>query len=452
MGNRESFGSKFAVLAALAGSAIGLGNIWRFPYMVGENGGAAFIIIYRAASLLLSVPIFLAEFTIGRRSGANCFGALKVLSPGTGWKWLGVLCILTPTLILSYYAVVGGWSLHYLFKACTLGFLNSGQDGVAGSFGIFISSPYASVTAFAIYMAVSCLIVVGGVRKGIEAFSKFAIPVLFVLIIALAIYSLTIKGGAAGVEYLLKPDFSKVTASTFANAIGQSFYSISLGMGIIITYSSYVSKDENMLFSGIGTAGFDLLFALLAGFVIMPAVFAAGIAPGAGPGLIFDTLPYIFASMCKSAPVVGCTVAIFFFLSVVIAALTSSVSLIEVPVAWLIEERKLGRGAATAIVFIVTGAIGAVCALAFGPLKGCTILGHNLFDALDLFCCNFLLPVGGMLCVIFVGWKMKRSDFYDEFTNGGKLSGNAKLFPAVYFLLRYLAPVAVAIIFASNFL
>ena len=425
---KEQFGSRFAAIAALAGSAIGLGNIWRFPYMVGENGGAAFILIYIAASLLLSVPIFFAEFIIGRRSGANCFGAMNCLAPGSKWNLLGILCILTPTLILSYYAVVGGWSISYLLKSFTLAFL---------SFGSFSSSGWA-VAAFVIYLAISCLIVAGGVKKGIETFSKVSIPLLFILIVGLAIYSVTLKGGSAGIDYMLKPDWGKVSARTFVNAIGQSFYSISLGMGIIITYASYISKKENIVFSGVGTAGFDLFFAVLAGFVIMPAVFAAGIEPGSGPGLIFDTLPYIFVSMSEASPILATIVAVSFFLTVTIAALTSSVSLVEVPVAWLIEEKKMKRGSATLLVFAVTGIIGALCALNLG-----------IFDWLDKLCCNILLPIGGILCVIFVGWVMKKDDVRDEFISGG--SGSARLFGFSYFLLKYLAPVAVAVIFLSNF-
>ena len=430
--SKEQFGSRFAAITALAGSAIGLGNIWRFPYMVGENGGAAFILIYIAASLFLSVPIFFAEFIIGRKSRANCYGAMKMLAPGTAWKWLGVLCIITPTIILSYYAVVGGWSLEYLFRSFSLNF---------PSFGEFSGDPYASLTAFGIYMAISCLIVVCGVKKGIENFSKIAIPVLFVLIVGLAIYSVKLPGGKPGIDYLLKPDWSKVGAKTFVNAIGQSFYSISLGMGIIITYASYISKEENAVFSGVGTAGFDLFFALLAGFAIMPAVFAAGIEPGAGPGLIFDTLPYIFGSMSEASPIVATIVGASFFLTVAIAALTSSVSLIEVPVAWLIEECRLSRAKATLLVFVVTGIIGALCALSSG-----------IFDIFDKFSCNILLPIGGILCVVFVGWKMDKGSVREEFTNSGTLKGNSRIFGFVWFLIRFLAPAAVTVIFLSNFI
>ena len=441
---REQFGSRFAAIAALAGSAIGLGNIWRFPYMVGENGGAAFILIYIAASLFLSVPIFFAEFIIGRRSRANCYGAMNKFAPGSKWKLLGILCILTPTLILSYYAVVGGWSITYLAKSFTLSFPDS--------FGSFAASEVASTAAFAIYMAISCAIVAGGVKNGIEKFSKVSLPVLFLLIIGLAIYSVTLKGGAPGIDYMLKPDCSKVGARTFVNAIGQSFYSISLGMGIIITYASYINKKDDVIFSGVGTAGFDLFFAILAGFVIMPAVFAAGIEPGSGPGLVFYTLPFIFKSMSQASPLLATVVSVAFFLTVTIAALTSSVSLLEVPVAWLTEEKKMKRSRATALVFTVTGIIGALCSLGFGPLSNVQIFGRGIFDCFDQLCCNVLLPIGAMLCVLFVGWKLPKEDVRDEFTSGGTRSFNSGIFGAVWFILRFLAPVAITVIFLSNFI
>lgn len=432
MSNKEQFGSSFAAIAALAGSAIGLGCIWRFPYMVGENGGAAFIIIYFAASLLLCVPIFFAEFIIGRRSGANCLGAMRKLAPDSGWKWLGALCILIPTIILSYYAVVGGWSVAYLLKSCTLDF---------PSFESFSASKWASVSAFIVYMLISCLIVAGGVRKGIETFSKISIPILFILIVFLAIYALTLKGSAGGVEYLLKPDWGKVNAQTFVNALGQSFYSLSLGMGIIVTYASYISKKDDTVLYGVGTAGFTLFFAMLAGLVIMPAVFAAGIEPGSGPGLVFDSLPFIFTQLSEASPVLGTLVAVFFFLTVSIAALTSSISLIEVPVAWLIEEKGFRRWKATLLVFIVTTAVGAICAVDLG-----------FFEFLDKLCCNFLLPIGGILCVAFVGWRMSKADVLDEFSSGGIREGNKKIFRVIYFIIKYVAPVAVAVIFLSNFI
>ncbi len=447
---REHFGGRAAVIMALAGSAIGLGNIWRFPYVVGQNGGAAFVFVYILATILLSLPIFFAESVIGRRSRANCRGALATLAPGTKWHLFGLLSVITPMLIVSYYSVVGGWSLDYLYKAVTLSF-TSGSGGTEG-FGSFVSSTWEPLIAHTLFLLISIGIIFGGVRKGIGKVSKIGMPILFVLVVAIVIYAVSLPGAGKGVEYLLHPDFSKITGKTVLDAIGQSFYSLSLGMGIIITYSSYVRKEENLLATGFGTATADLLFAMLAGMAIMPAVFASGIAPESGPGLIFDTLPFIFSSMALKMPVLTSIVAILFFLTVLFAAVTSAVSLLEVGVAYLSEEFKMSRRKAGVLVFIFAWILGVICSLSFGPLADVQIFGLGLFDLLDKFCSNILLIIGGLLCVIFVGWKMKRADVYDEFTNGGTKRLNARVFNAIYFVIRYLAPIAVLMVFFSSVL
>ena len=437
---------------ALAGSAIGLGNIWRFPYVVGENGGAAFILVYVIATLLLSLPIFLGEAIIGRRSHANCRGAMERLAPGTRWKWLGYLSVLTPMIIVSYYSVVGGWSLNYLFKALTFSFVRDSEAAISSMFGGLISSVWTPILFHTVFLAASALIVMLGVKGGIERFSKICLPLLFLLIVVIAVYSVSLPGARTGVDYLLKPDFSRLTPRSCAYALGQSFYSLSLGMGIIITYSSYVRNDENLLVSGIGTAVSDLFFALLAGFAIMPAVFAAGIEPSSGAGLIFDTLPYIFHQMGETMPVLSSGAAILFFVTILFAAMTSSVSLLEVGVSYLVEEKGMKRPAACAAVFGVTWAVGILCSLSFGPLAGVKLFGEGIFDFLDKFSSNFLLTVGGLLAVLFVGWKMKKADVREEFTNAGSLKINDRCFGVFWFLIRYVAPVAIAVIFLTNFL
>ena len=450
MDKRENFGGMAAVIMALAGSAIGLGNIWRFPYVVGQNGGAAFVFVYIIATIFLSLPIFFAESVIGRRSGANCRGALARLAPGTKWHLFGLLCVITPMLIVSYYSVVGGWSLDYLFKAATLSF--TGGAGAGGGFGSFVSSVWEPLLAHTVFLLVCIGIIFGGVRKGIGKVSKIGMPILFLLIVVIVVYSLSLRGAGKGAAYLLQPDFSKLTAKTVLDAIGQSFYSLSLGMGIIITYSSYVKKSENLLVTGFGTATADLLFAMLAGMAIMPAVFAAGIAPGNGPGLIFDTLPFIFSSMGQQMPALTAIASVLFFLTVLFAAVTSAVSLLEVGVAYLTEEFKMSRIKAGILAFIFAWTLGALCSLSFGPLSGVQLFGLGIFDLLDKFCSNVLLIAGGLLCVVFVGWKMKRSDVYDEFTNSGTKRLNARLFGFIYFVIRYLAPVAVLLVFLSSVL
>ena len=452
MKQRENFGSRMAVIMAFAGSAIGLGNIWRFPYLVGQDGGAAFVIIYVIATLVISLPIFFAESVVGRRTGANCRGAFIELGKGTAWPYLGFLMVFTPLWIVSYYSVVGGWSLEYLVQALRLDFIHTSPEMMSGSFERFISRTWAPLGFHLAFLAVTVAIVALGVKSGIEKFSKICLPVLFTLVVIIAVYSLTLPDAQKGVEYLFKPDFSKLTIGTCLDALGQSFYSLSLGMGIIITYSSYVSKKENLMASGAGTAVSDLLFAILAGVAIMPAVFAAGIEPGSGPGLIFDTLPYIFAQMGLQMPWISSIAAILFFVTVLFAALTSSISLIEVGVAYLTEERGFKRGWACVFLFVVTGVLGGLCSLSFGPLADVKVFGMGFFDLFDTVASNVLLTVGGLLVVLFVGWKMPKADVFDELTNGGTKRRNVRLFNFFYFLIRYVAPVGVAVLILSNLL
>ena len=449
MKKRESFSGRAAVIMAMAGSAIGLGNIWRFPYLTGQNGGAAFIIIYIAFTLLISLPIFLAESAIGRRSGTNSRSAISALVPGRAGRWLGMLTVITPLWILSYYSVVGGWSLEYLFQACRLDFIHLGPEQVSGSFGRFVGQTWTPLLCHWGFMLATMAIVVFGVKSGIEKFSKVAIPVLFVLVVVITVYALTLPGAMKGVAYLVVPDFSKVTGHTFVDALGQSFYSLSLGMGIIVTYSSYVKKQENLMAAGLGTSVCDLLFAYLAGFAIMPAVFAAGIAPGSGPGLIFDTLPYIFAQMGLDSPVFSSAAAILFFVTILFAALTSSVSLMEVGVAYITESWGWKRSTACVALFLGCGVLGTLASLSFGPLAGVKVFGLQLFDFADSFASNGLLVVGGLLSVILAGWVMPRKALFAELTNGGTLRRNVKLFPVVLFLLRYVAPLGILAMVAS---
>jgi NSS family neurotransmitter:Na+ symporter len=290
------------------------------------------------------------------------------------------------------------------------------------------------------------------VKSGIERFNKISMPLLFVLIVAIMVYSLTLPGASAGVEYLVKPDFSKITPSAVADAMGQSFFSLSLGVGTILTYASYIKKNENILVTGLGTVGFDLLFALIAGFAIMPAVFAAGIEPGAGPGLIFETLPYIFAKMGANVPWLSSVVAVLFFVTIVFAAFTSAISMFEVGVAYLVEQRGMSRRRATLLIFGGTWLLGALCSLSFGPLADVQLFGLSIFSFCDMLTSNFLMTFGGLLFVLFVGWKMDQAAVYDEFTCGGSERFNNAVFGAFRFLLRYIAPIAIVIIFITNFL
>jgi NSS family neurotransmitter:Na+ symporter len=450
MKQREHFGSRFAVIAAMAGSAVGLGNIWRFPYILGEYGGAAFILVYMAACLVLALPIFYAESIIGRSSRSDTFGAMNKLAPGTPWRWVGLLTIISPLLLLGYYSVVGGWSVEYLFKSLSFSFTEVPAEEVPHFFGRFISSTWQPLFAHTAFMALVAGVVLGGVRNGIEKFSKLAMPALFILILVIVGYSLTLPGSFKGVEYLVKPDFSKLSADAIAAALGQAFFSLSLGVGTILTFSSYVKKEENLLVSGVGTAASDLLFAVIAAFAVIPAVFAAGLQPSGGPGLVFETLPYIFNKMGEGMPLLSTLVSSIFFVAILAAALTSAISMLEVGVAFLTDEWGMKRRSATLVLTFFCWSVGILCSLSFGPLADVKVLGLTFFDFLDHLCSDWLLPVGGLLFTTFVGWKMSKDQVRDEFTNGGTV--NTRLFDTVYFLMRYVAPVGILVVFATNLL
>mgnify|MGYP002514857216 CR=1 FL=1 len=443
---RESFGSRFGALVAMAGSAVGLGNLWRFPYLVGENGGAAFIIVYIALSFLICLPIFISEFVIGRRSQKNAFAAFRDLSGGGIWSAVGLFTIIVPLVVLSYYSVIGGWSIEYFVKSLTFSFTgNDSQTAMSTMFSSFVSNPWLPLICHTGFLLATTIIVVVGIKDGIEKFSKVMMPLLFFIVIGIAIYSLTLEGAQKGIEYLFNPDFSKINAKACAAALGQAFFSLSLGFGTIMTYASYVDKKENIMFQSTATAVSDLMFAMIAGVAIMPAVFAFGLNPQSGPGLVFETLPLVFGQMPA-----GGLVAILFFLALLVAALTSSISMLEVAVAYLVEEKKFSRIAACIVLFIICWVIGAVCSLSFGPLSHIEIGGGNLFDFFDNLSSNILMTLGSLLTVLFVGWRLKKTDVYDEFTNGGTLSRNAKLFGVLWFLIRFVCPLAIIAIFVSG--
>ena len=446
--SRESFGSRFGALVAMAGSAVGLGNLWRFPYLVGENGGAAFIIVYIALSFLICLPIFISEFVIGRRSQKNAYAAFRDLSGGGIWKGVGLFTIVVPLIVLSYYSVIGGWSIEYFLKSLTFSFTgNESQAAMNTMFTDFVSNPWIPLICHTGFLLATTMIVVVGIKDGIEKFSKVMMPMLFFIVIAIAVYSLTLPGAGKGVDYLFNPDFSKIDAKACAAALGQAFFSLSLGFGTIMTYASYVDKKENILFQSTATAVSDLMFALIAGVAIMPAVFAFGLDPQSGPGLVFETLPYVFSQMPA-----GGFVAILFFVALLVAALTSSISMLEVAVAYLVEERKFSRIGACITLFVLCWIVGALCSLSFGPLSNIQIGGRGLFDFFDNLSSNVLMTLGSLFTVLFVGWRLKKTDIYDEFTNSGTLSTNAKLFGILWFLIRYVAPVAIIVIFLTNLL
>lgn len=428
----------------MAGSAIGLGNIWRFPYMVGEHGGGAFIIAYIVCSAFIALPCFLCEAVIGKRARSGVYGSFEKLAPGSKWKWAGGISILACFVIMSYYSVVGGWSLDFLVRSLSGGLAPGRPDEAVGIFSKMASSPLESITGFLLFLMATALIVLGGIKKGIEKFTKITIPILFVLMIALVVYSLSLPGSGGGVKYIIEPDFSKLDASGWACALGQAFFSMSLGVGAVLIYSSFMKKDERILRAGVWTSVSDTFFAIISALAIMPAVFASGLEPGVGPALVYETLPYIFASMGVETPVLSAVVTTAFFLAILMAALTSSISMLDVCVEHAVEQYKCKRWMAM-LLFVVPGiALGVPCALSFGSLKGATLFGLTIFDICDFLCSNILMTLGALVFALFVGWRMKKADVQEEL--------NGPLFKVFYFMIRWVVPPAILIIFISNLL
>ncbi len=424
-GQRESFGSRFVVIMALAGSAIGLGNIWRFPYMVGKHGGGAFILVYMLCCLFVSLPVFFAEGILGKSTRLNPLGALKKVAPK--WRWAGYMGIFAAFVITSYYSVVGGWSFDYLVRSLRGGFSGLSFEESAGIFASMSSSGWECLLCFFVFLALTAVVVAFGVQKGIGNFSKVMMPLLFVMIVVIAVRSLSLPGSREALDYLFRPDFSKLDLPGIAAALGQSFFSLSLGVGCVITYASYMKESEKILPTSLWAAFFDTVFALLAGLAIMPAVFSVeGLEPGAGPSLVYETLPVIFSQMGPAVPIV-------FFLAVLIAALTSSISMYEVVVAWLVDEKKFGRMKAVITVF--------VCALALGSL--CALL-PKVFSACDFATSNIFMTLGAFVFAVVVGWKMPEKMAAEAF--------GSRIYPFVHFLVKWVAPVAIAVIAVTNLL
>ena len=441
---REQFGSSLTFIMAMAGSAIGLGNIWRFPYMVGEHGGGAFIIAYIICSVFIALPCFLCEAVIGKRARSGVYGALEKLAPGSKWKWVGGISVLACFIIICYYSVVGGWSLDFLVRSFMGGLAPGQPDEAMGVFSRMATSPLESIVGFVLFFFITALIVLGGIKKGIENFTKITIPILFVLMIAIVVYSLSLPGSGVGVKYIIEPDFSKLDASGWACALGQAFFSMSLGVGAVLLYSSFMKKDERILKSGIWTSVSDTFFAIISALAIMPAVFAAGLEPGAGPALVYETLPYIFASMGVETPVVSAVVTVAFFLAILMAALTSSISMFDVCVEHAVEQLKCKRWLAVLLFLIPGMALGVPCALSFGCLKDFKLFGLTVFDCCDFLCSNILMTLGALAFTLFVGWRMKKADVQEE------LPG--PFFRVFYFMIRWIVPPAIIIIFISNLL
>ncbi len=449
MEGRENFGSRFGALMALAGSSVGLGNIWRFPYMVGTYGGGAFIIVYLLLFFLICTPILSAEIMLGRRCRSTAYGAFRQLAPGSGWKWAGILMVITQAAIISYYSVVGGWSIEYFCRGLCFGFTSSSatKEQLDTIFGTFISSPWKPLVCHTVFLGLTALIILAGVQKGIEKFGKVMMPLLFFVVLLIVVRSATLPGAGEGYRYLFRPDFSKVTPGVCVAALGQAFFSLSAGIGTILVYGSYIHKDENIVQSSTYTAVADFVFAIIASCAIMPAVFAFGLSPESGPGLVFQTLPFIFSRMP-----LGSLVAILFFLALLVAALTSSISMLEGIVAFVVEKWRVTRRRAVLILLAIIWPVGALCSLSFGPLSGAKLLGRTIFENFDALSANLLMPLCALLLVIFIGWRMSPKDVVAEFTNEGSIPGNLRAYRYIRFIIRYIAPIAIIVILISGFL
>ncbi len=444
MNGRGNFGSKIGIVLATAGSAVGLGNIWRFPYMTGQNGGAAFLLIYIVCILLLGVPGMLSEFIVGRRAQANAARAYDQLSGGRPWRWVGYLGILTSTIILGFYAVVAGWCLQYLY-ASIVGQTLGDADYVKDYFVTFSSSAIQPVVWGLLFILLTHFVVSKGVRRGIERASRWLMPVLLLLLLILMVASCMLPGSTEGIRFLLMPDFSKVTSNVILDALGQAFFSLSLGTACLCTYASYFSHGTNLFHAAGQIAILDTMIALCAGLMIFPAAASVGIRPDSGPSLIFITLPNVFQQAFGSVPAVAYVVSIMFYALLVFAALTSTISMHEIGTAFFSEELHQSRPRAAWIVTVAAGILCVCCAWSEGAIPLLRVAGRSLMDFCDMLTANIMLPLGSLLTTLFVGWYIPEQVVYEEFTNDGRQ--NRRYYRLLLFLVRYICPMAILAVF-----
>ena len=440
---RASFGSRLGIILATAGSAVGLGNVWRFPYMTGQNGGAVFILIYVGCVFLLGVPCMLSEFIIGRHAQTNIVRAYSKLSGGGAWKIIGVLGVLTGFIITSYYAVVSGWCLEYIFASST-GQLKGDPQYVEQFFTDFTMNPWKPVVCMLLFFLITHFVIVRGVEKGIERASKLLMPTLFILLLIIVVASCMLPDADKGIKFLFAPDWSKLDGEVFLGALGQSFYSLSVGMGCLCTYASYFNRNTNLAQSAAQIAIIDSLVAILAGLMIFPAAFSVGVNPGSGASLVFITLPNVFQQAFASVPAVGYLVALLFYALLSLAALTSLMSLHEVSTAFFHEELHISRKAGAWIVTLSCAFLGVFCSLSLGNVH-IELWGKSLFDLFDFVSGQIFLPFGGFLTSIFLGWFVPKRIVRDELTIEGSLRSR---FVGVYlFVVRFVCPICILVIF-----
>ncbi len=445
---RANFGSKIGVILATAGSAVGLGNIWRFPTMVGQDGGSAFIIIYLICTLMLGLPGMVAEFIVGRNGESNAYRAYRNL---TGSKWMGFvggMGVLCSSMILGFYSVVAGWCVYYLFAAI-MGEVLGNQDYVANFFVSLSSDPIRPAIMAVVFVLITHFVVARGVKRGIEKAANILMPLLFVLLIILVIASCTLPGAMKGIEFLLKPDFSKVTSGVVLDAMGQAFFSLSLGTACLCTYASYFSKKTNLGASALQIIIIDMFIAILAGLMIFPAAFSVGVNPDSGPSLIFITLPNVFEQAFSSIPGLGYVISILFYALLALAALTSTISMHEIGTAFLSEELTVSRKAGATIITAFCSVLGILCSWSLGAMPELAIAGKSLFDCFDFLTGQIMLPIGGLFTAIIIGWLVPTDLVRREFTNSNTVL--TSFFSIFIWTVRIICPLGILIIFLRQF-
>ena len=444
---RGNFGSRLGVILASAGSAVGLGNIWRFPTEVGRNGGAAFILVYLCCVFLLALPVMISEFIVGRSSRSNTVGAYRTLAPGKPWVVAGFMGVLGGILVLSFYSVVAGWTLHYTIQSFGLKLMGNQDFGEV--FNTFVTNPWKPLVYQFVFLLLTHFVVARGVESGIERFSKVMMPVLLVIILLLSCFSLTLPGARDGLVFLLKPDFSKVTTKVVLSAMGQAFFSLSVGIGCLATYASYFKRETRLVNSALSVCAIDSMVAILSGFIIFPAAFSvAGVQVDSGPGLVYITLPHVFNMVFENIPFIGYLFSGLFYILLLLAALTSTISMHEIATAFFRENYKLSRRVSATVVTLICLLLGTACCLSFGPWSEVKIWGMGFFDLFDFLTAKFMMPLGGILITMFVEWYLDRKLVVDELTNGGTLKVRGLSF--LLFLVRWVAPIGVGVVFLNE--
>lgn len=452
MAANKLFSSKIGMIAATVGSAVGLGNVWRFPAEVHDGGGAAFLLIYVACVVVLGIPVMLSEFALGRAGRSDAVGAMLNVGASRRWSFVGGWATLASYLILCFYMVVTGWTFEYLIESITGGLFDNTTAGQQASLNgvftekmeTFITGSWNPLINTFVMIAINIVVLIGGIQKGIERLSNIAMPLLFLILLIFVGVSLSLPRAWEGVDFFLRPDFSKVTPSTVISALGQAFFSLSLGMGILITYAGYYPRETKLMRTAVTVSALDLLVAVMMGLIIFPAITSFGLTGESvrGATLVFVSLPEVFSQLPASQ-----LWSILFFLLLTIAALTSTISIAEVSVAFISDRFRVKRWKSVMIVLCPLFLFSAVCSLSMGPLSDFTIMGQTIFDFLDNLATNVMLPVGSIFLCVYMGWVAPRNLFMDQLSNGGEL--RSAFYPLVVQIVRFVAPLLIAMVLLS---